>query len=62
MTVNEIILGMQMATCREELRAHLDLVQLALDNDQCDFDDIEWQLITSIGILKRDEFNCRVYH
>ena len=60
MNETDVLTGIKLASCRDELSAFLDMVQLSLDKDQCWVDD--WELITELARIKIGEFEARVFH
>ena len=62
MKTDAILDGIESSQCREELTAHMDLVWVALEREECDFDDFEMDIISDFAAAKVAEFNCRVFH
>lgn len=62
MTFQDIIDGINKSTCKLELDAHLELTDLAVENDVCDYDMECWELISRACKSKMYEFDERIYH
>lgn len=62
MNTKQIIEGIQEASCKAELSAHLDLVEQAIDSDACDFNASDSEYMELQMMLKSEEFNARTYH
>ena len=62
MNIKQIIDGIELSDCRDELSAHLDLVELAIDNERCDLHEIEWSQVETATRAKAAEFSERIYH
>jgi hypothetical protein len=62
MTNEKIMEGIWQATCEAELSAHLDLVDIALDKDECSYSLEEWlDMESAITEVRANLFN-RVLH
>ena len=62
MNTKQILTGIQDATCRAELSAHVDLIEQAIQRDQCNYNGSDWLKIEQAVKLAMDEFNERTYH
>ena len=62
MKTETILTGIQDATCKAELSAHLDLITEAVQSNQCGYDRLEDQQIAQAVVAKLNEFNERVFH
>lgn len=62
MTLEEIHEGIYCSETIEELKAHLDIIQVALDNDECLYGDFDWDLIAKHIRLAKDRVDSRVLH
>ena len=62
MNTKQILTGIQESTCRDELSAHLDLVQEAVQSGECDYSSSEWLRIVQETEDKTYEFDERVLH
>jgi len=62
MNTKQILTGIQEASCRDELSAHLDLITEAVQSNQCGYDRLEDQQIAKAVVSKLNEFNSRVFH
>ena len=62
MKTSEIITGIQLASCKDELSDHLDLVTKAVDRVECDYTSSEWLRIVQEAEDKTYEFDERTYH
>ena len=62
MNTKQILTGIQEASCRAELSAHVDLIDQAIQRDQCNYNGSDWLKIERAVRLKNDEFNNRVLH
>ena len=57
-----ILTGIQQATCKAELSAHIDLVQEAVQSGECNYTCSEWLRIVQEAEDKTYEFDERVFH
>ena len=57
-----ILTGIQDATCRDELSAHMDLLDKALDEGACNYDALEELEIAKAIECRLREFRERVFH
>ena len=55
-----ILTGIQDATCRDELSAHVDLIELAIERDECEYNGSEWQEIALAIETRLNDFKARV--
>jgi hypothetical protein len=62
MKTTDILTGTILATCRQELQAHLDLIELAIINKECDYSHEDWKQIAAGIDDKTREFNSRINH
>ena len=62
MNTKQILTGIQEASCRAELSAHVDLIEQAMQRDRCSYDSSDWLKIEQAVRLAMDEFNERTYH
>ena len=62
MNTKQILTGIQEASCRAELSAHVDLIEQAIERDRCSYDSSDWLKIEQAVRLAMDEFNERTYH
>jgi len=62
MKANEIKTKIYEADCKEDLAVFFDQLEIAINNDECDFEEDEWRLITNVAQWKKDEFDSRVIH
>ncbi len=62
MTAEEIKMGICNSSCKMDLKSFLDRVDVAINSDQCDFDEHEWEKISEIAKNVVGQFNLRVYH
>ena len=62
MNTKQILTGIQEASCRAELSAHVDLIDQAIERDGCSYDSSDWLKIEQAVRLAMDEFNERVFH
>jgi hypothetical protein len=60
MTKDEIMTGIHDAECKPELKAHIELVDKALDRHECDYDGSDWKEISNYIALRIQEFDARV--
>ena len=57
-----ILTGIQDATCRDELSAHIDLIEEAIERGACDYGVSEWLKIAAAIDLRNAELNNSVFH
>ena len=62
MTKDEILTGIHDAECKPELKAHIELIDKALDNGDCDYSADDWKEISSYVGMRLKEFESRVIH
>ena len=62
MNTKDILTGIRESLTRQELAAHIDLIEVAIDNDECDFGSIEWLRIAKAIDEKNTEMNERIFH
>jgi hypothetical protein len=62
MKAEDIINGTLLTTCRHELTAHMEALENALINNECDFGEGDWKLISRGIDDKSREFNQCIHH
>ena len=62
MNTKDILTGIREALTRQELTAHIDLVETAIERDECDFGTVEWLKIERAIDEKNAEMGGRVFH
>ena len=60
MKTDAILDGIESSQCRDELTAHMDLVWVALELEECDFDYVDLGIISDLAARKVAEFDCRI--
>ena len=62
MNTKQILTGIQDATCKLQLSRHVDLIEKALEEGQCNYDALEEQQIALAIECRLQDFIDRVYH
>jgi hypothetical protein len=62
MNTKQILTGIELASCRDELSRHVDLIEKALDRGQCNYDALEELTIARMIEGRLQEFRERTYH
>jgi len=62
MTKDEILTGIHSAECKPELKAHIELVDKALDRNECDYSAEDWAEISDSVGQRLKYINARVLH
>jgi hypothetical protein len=62
MNIKEILTGIENASCRVELSAHINLIEEAIDMGKCDYNRLQEHLIASAIEEKIALFKERVFH
>ncbi len=62
MKTKDIHKGIEQASTRQELQAHLDQLEEAIIADKCDYGAKEWLEIDAAVDAKNNQINSRVYH
>jgi len=62
MKTENILKGIQAADCKADLSAHLDAVEDAIANDECDYQIHEWNRIGDAIRRKTEELDNRAVH
>jgi len=59
---SEILTGIQLASCKRELSLHIDSIEKALDEGQCNYNALDEQEIAKAIEERLEEFRARVFH
>ena len=62
MTYDEIMTGIHDAECKLELSKHIFRVEVANDNDECDYGEQDWREIREFASKRIREFDSRILH
>ena len=62
MNTKDILTGVKEALTRQELAAHIDLIEEAIFREECDFGSVEWLKIARAIDEKNGEIDGRVFH
>ena len=62
MKTEDIYKGIELAQTRKELSRHLDRLEQAIADEQCDYMEEDWLAIARAVDLRNNDFKKRIFH
>lgn len=62
MKTKDILNGIELAQTRQELSQHLDRLEQAIVNEQCDYMQEDWLAIARAVDLRNNDFKKRIFY